>query len=233
MILLKHIINLLSEKPELAELCGIYFGQNAEDIIVLKHLSKETDQKGIYVDFGAYHPVKYSLTYLLYLCGWRGVNVDANKKSIKLFEKYREDDVNLTALISNKIEKTRYVSFAEGAYNTCNYKSINELLSRDGEEFKLVDDEFMESTTPNHIFEKYIGEKKFDYLNIDLEGFDEKILYSINFEKYRPKVITMETNIETCWNQPMKSFLEKNNYKIVSHCNETAVFLSETEYINK
>ena len=233
MLLLKHIINLLSEKPELAEFCGIYFGQNAEDIIVLKHLNNEIDQKGIFVDFGAYHPVKYSLTYLLYLCGWRGVNVDGNKKSIQLFENYREGDVNLRALISNKVERTRYVSFAEGAYNTCNDKSINELLSRDDEQFKLVDDEFLESTTPNHIFEKYIGQKKFDYLNIDLEGFDEKVFYSIDFDKYRPKVITMETNIETCRSEPMKSFLQNNNYTIVSHCHETAVFLSETEYINK
>ena len=225
---LQYIINEIQGKKEIIESCGVYFGQNAEDTIILQLLKDDALKKGMYVDFGAYHPVKYSMTYLLYLCGWRGVNVDANQQTIESFDHYRSDDINIRALVSNEIKKERYVSFKEGAYNTSNDSSITELLNREGAEFTKTNDETIESTTPDIIFNKYVKQNKFDFLNIDLEGFDEKVLYSINFDRYRPKVISVETRIENWTNEPMKSFLTLNNYKVVSHCNETAIFLRQT-----
>ena len=42
--------------------------------------------EGIYIDVGAYHPYKSSLTYKLFKRrGWRGMNIDLSKTSIDLF----------------------------------------------------------------------------------------------------------------------------------------------------
>jgi hypothetical protein len=50
----------------------------------------EHKQKGFYVDVGAYHPFLFSNTYIFYLRGWRGINIDATPGSMKLFNKFRK-----------------------------------------------------------------------------------------------------------------------------------------------
>ena len=42
-------------------------------------------KKGVYVDVGCNHPIKYNNTYLLYKKGWEGINIDADVNSINLF----------------------------------------------------------------------------------------------------------------------------------------------------
>ena len=48
-----------------------FFSQSGEDVITHVLLRNEK-VKGMFVDFGAYHPFKFSNTFTLYLDGWRG-----------------------------------------------------------------------------------------------------------------------------------------------------------------
>ena len=45
--------------------------------LIIDHLLINT-KKGIYIDVGCNHPIKYNNTYLLYKKGWRGINIDAD-----------------------------------------------------------------------------------------------------------------------------------------------------------
>ena len=58
---------------------------------------------GYYVDIGAHHPVKYSNTYLLWLNGWSGINIDPLPNVMALFDKYRPKDINLNIVIQKKM----------------------------------------------------------------------------------------------------------------------------------
>ena len=49
-------------------------------------------KKGTFIDIGCNHPIKFNNTYLLYKRGWRGINIDLDKKSIEEFNKIREID---------------------------------------------------------------------------------------------------------------------------------------------
>ena len=60
--------------------------------------------KGIYVDVGCNHPIKFNNTYLLYRRGWRGINIDFDSKSIKEFKKYRPKDYSVEKIVSNDEE---------------------------------------------------------------------------------------------------------------------------------
>lgn len=66
-------------------------------------LSRFFEQKrtGFYVDVGAHHPTRFSNTYLFYLRGWHGVNVDAMPGSMAEFRRLRPRDLNIEALISS------------------------------------------------------------------------------------------------------------------------------------
>ena len=85
---------------------NFHYGEFAEDIFinrVFKNLSS-----GFYIDIGAYHPFKGSLTFLLFQKGWRGLNIDLSKDSIELFKIARPNDLNVNCAITNFSGETIY-----------------------------------------------------------------------------------------------------------------------------
>ena len=59
---------------------------HGEDLVVEKYFKNITN--GFYVDLGCFHPILYNNTMLLYQKGWRGINIDISKFSIKLSPKF-------------------------------------------------------------------------------------------------------------------------------------------------
>ncbi len=52
---------------------GLHFSQCGEDVVLEKiWTEKFGSDPGFYVDVGAFHPITYSNTHLLYRKGWRG-----------------------------------------------------------------------------------------------------------------------------------------------------------------
>ena len=70
-----------------------YYADNGEDVIIQSLFNHK--RGGFYIDVGCYHPVRASLTRLLYKKGWRGVNIDISEDSINLFNIARPKDTNL------------------------------------------------------------------------------------------------------------------------------------------
>jgi hypothetical protein len=66
---------------------------------------------GFYIDIGAHHPKRFSMTQIFYKKGWSGINIDAMPGSMKEFYRTRVRDVNLEIAISKEEgELTFYVS---------------------------------------------------------------------------------------------------------------------------
>lgn len=87
-----------------------YYSQTGEDILI-EHIFTYTTPRSapaLYVDIGAFHPWRYSNTALLYLKGWRGINIDANPDSIAEFKRERPDDISLVAGVGPKGRKGRF-----------------------------------------------------------------------------------------------------------------------------
>ena len=68
-----------------SDFCKSSFSQFGEDLIINKILKKIPN--GNYLDLGSFHPIHFSNTFLLYLRGWRGVNIDGNEDMIKISKK--------------------------------------------------------------------------------------------------------------------------------------------------
>ena len=83
-----------------------YYSQWGEDRYISEFFKNK--KKGFYFDIGCYHPIKYSNTCLLYKNGWSGVNIDANRTSIDLFNIARPKDNNICAAISDNNNLTEY-----------------------------------------------------------------------------------------------------------------------------
>ena len=153
---------------------------------VLKSYFKNKS-KGFYVDVGAYHPTRANNTYLLYKKGRRELNIDISKFSIDLFNFWRKRDINICRAISNKNGFAKiYYQKKFSLLSTLNKKQAK--ISFHGKiQLKLIKC----STLTTVIKENYIF-KKIDFLNIDAEGNDYKILKSLDFRSYRPTCICIE-----------------------------------------
>ena len=67
------------------------------DLVIDRMFAKIS--KGIYIDIGCNHPIKFNNTYLLHKRGWSGINIDLDSKSIKDFKKFRPKDYNIKKIV--------------------------------------------------------------------------------------------------------------------------------------
>jgi hypothetical protein len=88
----------------------------------------------------------------------------------------------------------------------------------------------------SQIFDEYLGENEIDLLNVDVEGWDLKVLRSNNWNKYRPKVIVTEffPFLEDCYPDQTEvgTFLKDNHYKYLC-CTPHNSFFLEQGFFNK
>ncbi len=165
------------------------FSQEGEDLVLKKMFGK--NKKGFYVDIGAHHPQRFSNTYLFYLKGWRGINIDSMPNSMKIFDELRHKDINIEAAISNVSEELTYYIFNESALNSFSEKLA---MERDGlNNYKIVDKVSIRTTSLSKILDKYLPQgQEITFLSIDVEGLDHQVLLSNDWSKYKPRVILVE-----------------------------------------
>ena len=194
------------------------FSQEGEDMI-LDNLLK-FKRGGFYIDIGAYHPRQFSNTMRFYQRGWHGLNVDAMPGSMKLFNRLRPRDINVEAGLSSSNEEMTYYIFKEKALNTFDESSL-ERLRQDG--FVPIKKISISSYTIMQILDKYVDKnQEIDFMDIDVGGFDEKVISQMDFRKYHPNIIMLEKQ-----GMENNSILEDNGYKLSASTSRTAIYMRE------
>ena len=197
------------------------YSKNREDQFLKKFFQKKLN--GIYVDIGAYHPYRFSNTYLLYLKGWSGLNIDPNKKSIELFNIARPNDTNLNIALGYKSKKQlMYYKKDFHPMNTLNKSFAKRFIDKNIKNKKIT------ISKVDTIFKKYLKNNKIDLLDIDVEGSEYDIIRSINYKKYKFKLILIEItsfNIKSRRTaRKIRTILTKNGYKYLKSFGETSVY---------
>ena len=192
-----------------------YSISNVDLIIDRMFASKDN---GIYIDIGCNHPIKYNNTYLLHKRGWSGINIDLDKKSIDEFKKFRPNDYNIEALISEKKDEKKDVYFYHdrSAINTVNKELA---IGRNKKYQKVVR---KTTTTINNVIENLpFKNTKIDLISIDIESHEYEALRNFDFEKYKPDIIVTECHDITqkeleVYNQSIEFILETKLYKLLT-----------------
>ena len=178
-----------------------------EDIFLKKYFKNKS--VGFYIDVGCCHPVSGNNTYLLYKKGWNGINFDISKYSIELFNFHRKRDLNINCGISNKSGvRKKYFRKEINMLNTMN-KKIAKIHFRN-----VFQTENIRTNTLNFFLKKYHIKSKIDLLKIDVEGEELNVLKSINFNKYKPKLVSIEIhNSNNFYLDDNKYFKKERVYK--------------------
>jgi len=221
-----HMYSLTEKIPrKLYKDSRISFSQQGEDLILsrLIHVIKEFEymkfEGGNFVDAGCYHPIDSNTTFLLYLSNWKGVNIDISPESIELFNNYRKNDINLNAAIGDVDKDSILVNEQNKKIRLTN--SLLATSPKDSAKYSIP------QISLENIFTNYLN-NKVDYLNIDIEGFEIKALKGIDFDKCRPKIISIEIHsqdVKTALNSEIANFLYSHNYKCVAVSQITYFFI--------
>lgn len=197
----------------------ISYAQNGEDVILNRIFGGK--KTGCYIDIGASHPETLSVTKHFYDIGWRGINVDPLKNSIELFTQSRHDELNLNVAID--IEKG-FLNF----YEISDYPELSTFSSSAADALSKAGHKVIcypvERLTGNELFEKYVH-SPVDFLKIDVEGREYEVINSIDFHKYRPKVLVIEATI------PNSSFPGWNNFKSIFNFDKWESVLLNSGYL--
>ena len=208
------------------------------DLIIDRIFSKL--KKGIYIDIGCNHPIKYNNTYLLYKRGWNGINIDSDSKSIAEFKKLRKDDYNVNSLISSSRRSINYYFYHErSALNTVD-KSL--VISRKTKPKKIIKKKT--STLEDILRNSPYKNKKINLLSIDIENHEYEVLKNFNFKKYKidmivteclnirsKKLETQNQSLKFILNSKIYKLLKRNNYNLINWVNSDLVFIHKNSKI--
>lgn len=204
------------------------FAQEGEDLILNSYFFKK--DKGFYVDIGANHPKKFSSSYLFYLRGWRGINIDPWPKAKDLFAKYRPDDVFVNCGVANEDNLLDYYCFNSSLVNTFNAVEARQLENNADSGCKLLTVKKIKVRRLADVlleYDSFIATRQIDFMNIDVEGGEMAVLESNNWDKYIPGFIAVEIhgfNLHHPEKFAVHNFLVTKGYYLIAKTQLTVIY---------
>ena len=180
-----------------------------EDLAVIDYFKDK--KNGFYVDVGCYHPTHRNNTYLLHKKNWSGVNIDTSKFSIDLFNHMRPKDLNYNCAISNKNEIIKLFY----------QKELSQLSTTERDQAEAVfqgniKEKEVQAFTLDEILDRdKFKDIKIDFLDIDVEGADLKVLEGLSFDRFKPELVCVEIHTKEIKQSDIYKFLINKNYELL------------------
>ena len=200
----------------------MYYSQFEQDKFVYEnYFQGKTD--GYFVDIGAHDGTTFSNSKFFEEIGWTGVCVEPNPKVFEVLQADRKCKCVMKA-VANYIGKAKFFQITEGAdmlsgladeFNQRGIENIYANLQDLENGFEYIDVEL-------DLFDNIVDSTTIDFLSLDTEGNELKILQTIDFNKYDIKVITVENND---YDDKFLKFLTPKGYQPVTRlgCDEVYI----------
>ena len=124
------------------------------------------------------------------------------------------------ACLSDKIEEV-------SIYLDSEFSALNSIYEDNSKNFKLKDVKKISIKTKT--FPELIKDN-FDFLNIDCEGNDFKILKTIDLKRYTPKIINIEVSSKN--KKDIYNYMNLNGYKILEIKSLSHIFIKKNSKDN-
>jgi FkbM family methyltransferase len=206
------------------------YSQSGEDIIIDNALQFMNIKSNIYyLDIGANHPFYLSNSYFFYKKGGKGVCIEPDPKLAEKYIKARPRDqiLNLGISCNNEKFSDLYIMSAD-VLNTFSYEE-SERVSLMGK-YSVENSVRINMMDINEVFKNYL-ERVPDFMTIDVEGLDLKVLKQLDLDRYRPSVICIETLQYEEKGSPVKhidiiEYMNAKNYSIYGDTHINTIFFN-------
>jgi len=200
------------------------YSQSGEDMIVRFALNAMGVSMPTYIDIGAYHPQHLSNTAYFYDIGCSGINIEPNPKLFKVFEQYRQHDINLNIGISDIVDELDFFVMSVDTLSTFSQNEANKFVLNHG--LKIVETIKVKVYPVSEVLAEYAGKKYPEFLSLDAEGIEERVLHSINFNDWKPLVICCETISYST------TGIAEKNFKVIDYLQSIGYMIYADTYIN-
>lgn len=164
----------------------ISYAQNFEDIRLWRALKYV--EKGFYIDVGANDPTQDSVTRAYYDRGWSGINVEPMPAYYHALAKERPRDTNLQCVAGDNAKGLTFYGVPDTGLST-----LNPTIAQEHRDAGLhVEIQTVSSRTLSDICAEHVS-GPIHFLKIDVEGHEETVLRSMDFSRWRPWIILIET----------------------------------------
>ncbi|WGD55355.1 FkbM family methyltransferase [Bradyrhizobium sp. CB1650] len=219
------VLDILARTDPFFSQRALSFSQEGEDLI-LKRLF-EGRSEGFFVDVGAYHPFRFSNTFLLYRSGWRGINIDATPGSMHAFEEFRPLDTNIECFVGDPTSEKIFTRYNEPALNTGSQMVLESRVLHSSVYWPVGTSKVRPRSLAAILEEHKPADVSIDLLNLDVEGSEQDVLDSNDWSRYRPSVIVIEqlsTDLEASSHHPTTKFLSDLGYRLVAKAINSSFF---------
>jgi FkbM family methyltransferase len=160
----------------------ISYAQNFEDVMLNRAFGGR--KTGFYIDVGAADPINSSVTKWLYDIGWSGINIEPLPAFYERLLSDRPRDINLNCGASDTNGKARFYSLPLPEWSTFNRALLPAGVAGTTRMIQV--------RTLNDIIVENAPDRKIDFLKIDVEGWEDRVMRGIDLRKHRPTVILTE-----------------------------------------
>jgi FkbM family methyltransferase len=161
----------------------ISYAQNQEDVRLRRLF--DASHVGFYIDVGAKDPTIDSVSRYFYDRGWSGINVEPVPELHLRHREARPRDVNLNIGLSDRPgSATLYAS-----------KGLSTFSEEQARVHAAQGVHFTKREIPLRTLASVCEEQgvdRIDFLSIDVEGFERRVLEGADFERFRPLAIVIE-----------------------------------------
>jgi len=178
-----------------------------QDLFVLYFCKFKSD--GYFVDIGASDGVAFSNSFILERKGWKGIvsePVDIWHKKLNqrnCIKDYRcvYDQSNLDISFSHVKNNPMVSGITEDFAEDGNQKFRKNFVTK---KYKTV--------SLNDLLIEHKAPKEIDYISIDTEGSENKILKSFNFDNFKVQIFTIEHNFVKEKRENVAKIMKENGY---------------------
>lgn len=157
------------------------FSQFGEDFFLRWEFPRKAN--GFYIEVGGFDPYYFSNTHYLHSLGWRGMTIEPNPPFHAKFVKARPQDINLNIAASDHV----------GELNFYHNEMCSGVAGRDyPHEIERLEAIKVPCAPLEKILDEHLPEgQEIDFMSIDCEGHDAKVVAGNDWNRYRPEILLL------------------------------------------
>ncbi len=166
----------------------ISYSVNLEDVILNRIFHDRP--LGVFVDVGAAHPKMENDCKALYDRGWRGLNIEPNPSLHAELLRERPGDISLNLAVDEVA--------GEACYYEVEGTGLSTLDRAEAQRCRINGWTVIEHAVATRPLAEILAEAAFpriDLLKVDVEGWEEHVLRSNDWKRFRPEIIMVEATM--------------------------------------